>query len=235
MKRATLTLVASVALTGAAHAGAVAGAHDGGYRAADGDFLDVASANDRIGLDGLDCMHPVVRGGRISSKTCWGNGHLGADVEGEWKVEGDVVTFRGKRYTRLPAKPPALANPAPAPTATLVDPTGRPWRHNGSIVMADPATGVIAYLEAKASLKPSVTVGTVLFRGALHPDRPVQGTAYAYKVGCPAAPYPVQGAYSGPDTLTLRGAGPVRRGCEVVGYSDRSPHAVLRFTYLLDD
>lgn len=119
--------------------------------------------------------------------------------------------------------------------ASRVDPTGRPWRHNGSIVMADPGTGVIAYLEPKASLRPSVEVGTVLFRGSLHPDRPVRGTAYAYKAGCPAAPYPVTGAYSGPDTLTLRGAGPVRQGCEVVGYSDRSPHAVLRFTYLLDD
>ena len=123
----------------------------------------------------------------------------------------------------------------PIRVASRVDPTGRPWRHNGSLVMADPDTGVIAYMEPKASLRPVVTAGTVLFRGSLHPDRPVRGTAYAYKAGCPAAAYPVTGAYSGPDTLTLRGAGPVRQGCQVVGYSDRSPHAVLPFTYLLDD
>jgi len=72
MARTILILVAAVALAGSANAGTVAGARDGGYRAADGDFLDVASADDRIGLDGLDWMHPVVRDGRIASKKCWG-------------------------------------------------------------------------------------------------------------------------------------------------------------------
>lgn len=123
----------------------------------------------------------------------------------------------------------------PSPTAT-VEPTGRPWMHNGSMVMVDPSTGIIAYLEPKASLRPSIQPGTVLFRGTLKPGGRASGTAYAFKEGCPPAPYTVRGRYSDRDfRLTLRGAGPVRRGCEVVGYSERSPHAALSFSYLLDD
>ena len=168
-----------------------------------------------------------------------------AGSDGVLPVPGMPSPVAGDAMRMVPGRPATAslagtdkAYPAAGPRvriASQVDPTGRPWRHNGSIVMADPGTGVIAYLEPKASLRPSVEVGTILFRGSLHPDRPVRGIAYAYKAGCPAAPYPVTGAYSGPDTLTLRGAGPVPQGCEVVGYSDRSPHAVLRFTYLLDD
>lgn len=121
-------------------------------------------------------------------------------------------------------------------TSSTVEPTGRPWMHNGSMVMIDPSTGIIAYLEPKASLRPTIVPGTVLFRGTLKPGGSAAGTAYAFKDGCPPAPYPVRGGYSDHDNrLTLRGAGPVRRGCEIVGYSERSPHAALSFTYLLDD
>lgn len=134
--------------------------------------------------------------------------------------------------------PTIKRRPKGAATATLpkVEPTGRPWMHNGSMVMINSATGVIAYSEPKASLRPVVSSGTVLFRGALKPGGGAHGTAYAFKEGCPPAPYPVRGRYSDRDyKLTLRGAGPVRKGCEVVAYSERSPHAVLAFSYLLDD
>jgi len=125
---------------------------------------------------------------------------------------------------------------APTRKPRTVEPTGRPWMHNGSSVMIDPSTGVIAYSEPKASLRPAVQPGTVLFRGTLKPGGSATGTAYAFKEGCPPAPYPVRGRYSDHDyRLALRGAGPVRRGCEVVGYSEHSPHAALDFTYLLDD
>ena len=134
-----------------------------------------------------------------------------------------------------------LRTPTAARTATPTDLEraelgGRPWDHNGSVVYADLETGLIAYSEPKASIRSVVRSGTVLFRGQLHPDKPVRGVAYAYKDGCPPAPYPVQGSYSDhSNKLTLRGAGPVRNGCEVVAYSDRSPHALLRFSYLMDD
>ncbi|KQP32810.1 hypothetical protein ASF25_17475 [Methylobacterium sp. Leaf100] len=104
------------------------------------------------------------------------------------------------------------------------------------MVFADPEKGLIVYHEPKASIRDVVPHGTVLFRGRLDVNRPVVGTAYAFKAGCPPAPYPVTGTYSDHAyTLKLRGAGPIRRGCEVVGYSDRSPHATLLFKYLLDD
>lgn len=122
------------------------------------------------------------------------------------------------------------------PKLSDVVPSGRPWTHNGSEVMIDPATGIVAYSQPKPSLRPVAKVGTVLFRGTLWPENVVQGTAYAFKEGCPPAPYPVRGRYSEHAyRLTLRGPGPVRKGCEVVGYSDHSPHAVLNFSYALND
>ncbi|WP_156368896.1 hypothetical protein [Methylobacterium sp. Leaf100] len=134
-------------------------------------------------------------------------------------------------------KTPSKAPSATAGTASSGDPPpGRPWMHNGSMVFADPEKGLIVYHEPKASIRDVVPHGTVLFRGRLDVNRPVVGTAYAFKAGCPPAPYPVTGTYSDHAyTLKLRGAGPIRRGCEVVGYSDRSPHATLLFKYLLDD
>lgn len=123
---------------------------------------------------------------------------------------------------------------APSPRA-VVELTGRPWSHNGSSSFADPDTGIIAYDEPKASIRSFVKHGTVLFRGSLREGK-VQGTAYAFKEGCPPAPYPVRGAYSDHMyKLTLRGAGPIRNGCDVTGYSNQSPHSVLRFSYSLND
>jgi hypothetical protein len=158
------------------------------------------------------------------------------------EAENDLHGGKGKLEVDNPACasgiPTIKQRPrgAAAPTLPKVEPTGRPWVHNGSMVMINPEAGVVVYLEPKASLRPAVNVGSVLFRGTLKPGGDVHGTAYAFKEGCPPAPYPVRGRYSDRDyTLTLRGAGPIRKGCEVVGYSERSPHAVLAFSYLLDD
>ncbi|QRE76816.1 hypothetical protein [Methylobacterium aquaticum] len=121
-------------------------------------------------------------------------------------------------------------------TLPNVVPSGRLWTHNGSEVMIDPVTGIVAYSQLKRSLHPVAKVGTVLFRGTLWPENVVKGTAYAFKEYCPPAPYPVRGRHSEHAyRLTLRGPGPVRKGCEVMGYSDRSPHAVLHFSYILND
>lgn len=69
-----------------------------------------------------------------------------------------------------------------------------------------------------------VSPGTVLVEGTWTGDRFV-GTAYAFKQGCPPEPYPVSGAKverPGQLDLVLRGAGPIRRDCEVVGHSEMS-------------
>lgn len=104
------------------------------------------------------------------------------------------------------------------------------WDHNGSEVTVDPDTGVIAYRVPKASIRSVVGEGTVVFRGHLRSERRVQGVAYAFKDGCAPAPYQVSGFFSRDGgTLTLRGLGPIREGCDVVAYSERSPHAALKF------
>lgn len=190
--------------------------------------------------------------GEVSAVTGSGTAML---AQGSWSGNappiGDVSVIEPENDLqggkgRLEVGNPACASGIPtikrspegaaAPTLPKVEPTGRPWMHNGSMVMIDPEAGIIAYRDPRASLRPAVSVGSVLFRGSLKPGGGAHGTAYAFKQGCPPAPYPVRGRYSDHDyTLTLRGAGPVRRGCEVIGYSAQSPHASLLFTYLLDD
>lgn len=149
--------------------------------------------------------------------------------------EGPRLAKAGTQAPRPKAVPVALAAPPIAPRL-VAEPSGRPWSHNGSTVFADPATGLIVYDAPKAAIRSVVRRGSVLFRGQLVHGKPVEGVAYAFKEGCPPAPYPVRGVYTDRDyTLTLRGAGPVRDGCTVTAYSTRSPHAVLKFSYLLDD
>jgi hypothetical protein len=121
--------------------------------------------------------------------------------------------------------------------------SGRPWMHNGSEIaqyeIAGSSSGrplyELAYNKPKASIRSVVRPGAILFRGDLADGR-ISGTAYAFKDGCEPAPYPVKGRYSNHMyTLTLVGAGPVRKGCQVVSYSDLSPHSILKFSYLLND
>lgn len=112
---------------------------------------------------------------------------------------------------------------------------GTAFDHNRSVMRVYPHDGVIAYDEPKPAVRDVVRSGTVLFRGLTFTEGGrIEGTAFAFKKGCPPAPYPVTGGYSRDNaTITLRGAGPIRKGCDVVGYSEKSPHAVLRFKSLI--
>ncbi|SFG57870.1 hypothetical protein [Methylobacterium gossipiicola] len=179
----------------------------------------------------------------IEAENDLGNGKGKLEVGNPNCASGIPVLRQGLHRALPKSEQDEGTKPSPTVAQTLAGrasskdpPAGRPWMHNGSMVFADPETGLIVYHEPKASIRDVVPPGAVLFRGRLGPNRPVGGTAYAFKAGCPPAPYPVTGTYSDHAyTLRLRGAGPVRRGCEVVGYSDGSPHATLLFTYLLDD
>jgi hypothetical protein len=107
--------------------------------------------------------------------------------------------------------------------------------HNGSTV--ELIGDRIVYLSPKAALRDVVKAGTVIFDGKWI-GKGFVGTAYAFKKGCPPAPYPVKGAYAGrPGQLdiVLLGDGPIRQGCEVVGYSDRSPHSRLVFDRIMSN
>ena len=109
------------------------------------------------------------------------------------------------------------------------------YDHNGSVMWTALSEGLIVYAEPKAAVRDVVKPGSVLFRGKpFQQGGRLKGTAYAFKKGCAPAPYAVRGSYSHDNaTITLRGAGPLRQGCEVVGYSERSPHAVLKFTSMM--
>ena len=112
-----------------------------------------------------------------------------------------------------------------------------PYDHNGSLMKMAFEHGLIVYEEPKVSLNGLARKGTVLFRGQPFKEGgKLSGTAYAFKQGCPPAPYQVTGGYSKDRaTVTLRGAGPVREGCRVVGLSSKSPHSVLVFRSLMSD
>jgi hypothetical protein len=94
---------------------------------------------------------------------------------------------------------------------------------------------MIVYVEPKASIRDVVKPGAVVYRGKpFHAGERAEGIAYAFKKGCPPAPYAVRGGYTRDrSAIILRGAGPIWNGCEVVGYSERSPHSVLKFTSLM--
>ena len=120
---------------------------------------------------------------------------------------------------------PAASDPQPVMTAD----------HNGSVM--EIRDDRILYAEPKASLRGVVKPGTVLVEGKWSGDR-FSGTAYAFKKGCPPAPYAVSGAKverPGQLDLVLRGDGPIRKGCNVVGHSERSPHARLVFEKIMSE
>jgi len=109
------------------------------------------------------------------------------------------------------------------------------YEHNHSIVdwfiVGDNIT--VTYATPRSGLEESgVRSGTVLFKGYYEGER-IEGTAYAFKAGCAPAPYDVIGSQDNAGNIILRGPGPLRGkvGCEVIGYSAKSPHAKLKFIY----
>lgn len=59
---------------------------------------------------------------------------------------------------------------------------------------------------------------------------PVDGMAFSFKKGCEPTPSHVEGYFqTDSDKLVLTGKAPVREGCKVVGYSEKSPNARLVF------
>lgn len=100
--------------------------------------------------------------------------------------------------------------------------------HNGSTMHVDPDLGVITYVEPKNK---SIAYQTVLFRGQIEFNGSVSGMAYTFKKGCDPAPYYVAGYDEGKEILTLKGKAPIRKGCEVIGYTENSPNAKLEFIF----
>ncbi len=114
----------------------------------------------------------------------------------------------------------------------------RVLNHNGSAMRVLPHEGKILYLEPRKGLAPAIKSGQVLFEGKpWTPGGAFSGTAYSFRKGCPPAPYRVESFYEAwVETLTLRGAAPVRetRGCKVIGYNLESDNATLQFHTTFD-
>ncbi len=156
---------------------------------------------------------------------------------GEVKWQGELLHYTVAVLKPGDARCCATGREARVIAPAAEEPPGAPWMHNGSTMALDPEVGTIVYSKPRAGLSNVVRPGAVLFRGRLgFSGRDASGTAYAFKDGCDPAPYAVRGGYSRDnETLTLTGAGPVRQGCAVVGYSTASPHAKLVFKNVIQD
>ena len=121
------------------------------------------------------------------------------------------------------------------PLKMVLGPDDHSWRwetvgHNGSGIMIDADNGTMSYAVVHKRVAGLVKEGTLLFRGSIIYGGPVEGMAFTFKKGCEPAPYRVEGNFQGnSDKLVLTGKAPVRKGCEVTGYTDKSPNAKLVF------
>lgn len=155
--------------------------------------------------------------------------------------DGREVRFDPKRSVAGTTQTPSqrmvrVATAGPLQPTASFDIAGEPWTHNGSVVRIDTTGGTIIYDNPKVSIRSVVRHGTMLFKGRISESGPVGGTAYAFKDGCDPAPYSVRGRYDREtNTIVLRGMGPIRSGCEVVAYSERTPHSVLVFNVMMSD
>jgi len=107
------------------------------------------------------------------------------------------------------------------------------WSHNGSTMQwhSQGQYRQVSYYTPRRGL--SVSPGTVLFEGQ-RVGNTMYGTAYVFKRGCAPAPYEVSGNINPANQthVVLFGAAPIRRGCQVVGYSNNSGNARLEFNYM---
>jgi hypothetical protein len=121
------------------------------------------------------------------------------------------------------------------PLKMVLGPDDHSWRgetvgHNGSGIFIDADNGTMSYAVVDDRVAGLVKEGTLLFRGSIIYGGPVEGMAFTYKKGCDPAPYKVEGYFQGnSDKLVLTGKAPVREGCKVTGYTEKSPNAKLVF------
>lgn len=174
---------------------------------------------------------------------------------GIWRTceEGKPVYAEGLRDgavpsgVRLGTAQPVAARVGSMSSVEMIDIgslDGIPYEHNGSIVIVDPAKGVIVYDRPKKSIAGTIKRGTVLFRGAPWDMQNIEnvminGTAHTFKKGCNPTNYPVRGLYHttyGMSQFTLEGAAPIRSktGCEITGHSVSNGNSKLVFNIAWD-
>lgn len=120
---------------------------------------------------------------------------------------------------------------------TAGDPDTDFFDHNGSIIQAQYRYGNLRYLEVKPSMRNVVDRGMAIFSGEIERRGQAHGTAYVFKKGCDFVPYEVKGGYD-PSIpgYVLKGAYPVRekKGCKVIGYSEKGANARLVFVDIFE-
>nr|WP_250807554.1 hypothetical protein [Neorhizobium tomejilense] len=121
---------------------------------------------------------------------------------------------------------------ASSASAQGFDPDADVFDHNGSMIVAQYKYGNLRYMTVKPSLQGLVDTGMAAFSGQIERRGKVFGTAYVFKKGCPFVPYEVKGQYDPKiPGYVMTGKYPVRskKGCEVVGWSDKGANARLVF------
>jgi hypothetical protein len=173
--------------------------------------------------------------GKIDSSDDWDNGWIafkdartGSRVATNNAAGGKMLASHwltlcplGLPYDRLPVR-----SIVPGPETSGM---GFYMVHNDSHMYFDQGFHTILYAEPKPSIARSVKPDSVLFRGWIILGGPMRGVAYTFKNGCPPAPYLVEGYDQGDGLLVLTGAAPIRKGCDVVGYTKKSSNAKLVF------
>lgn len=82
----------------------------GGDAGPEGTILVAAKSSPPfIGIDGLDCHDPVLRGGKLVARTCYANGARKLSLTKSFSANGDIIRMNGARYRLTPQKKGEIA------------------------------------------------------------------------------------------------------------------------------
>jgi hypothetical protein len=104
--------------------------------------------------------------------------------------------------------------------------------HNGSLIIVNYDHNDIRYDTPSDRMGGLVRPGDPVFTGRIQRRGTIEGTAYVYKKGCSFIFYKTSGRYDPAlPGYVMTGAAPVRarKGCDVIGYSIKSPNARLLY------
>ncbi|WP_349962675.1 hypothetical protein [Rhizobium sp. ZPR3] len=194
----------------------------------DGGRVYEASANCETGDLQTDGKHYLFDGPDTKSKNFYGYPGVRDSDTGKRVADTAMDRTLGAMWLQLcPFGWPYRDVPV-TQTFRTEDRYGEPIGHNGSLMFNNQKQHIIVYEEPKASIAGAIKPNTVLVHGWEVPNEWFSGVAYTFKKGCDPAPYLVNGHYQS-GNLTLLGKAPIREGCNIVGYSNKSPNAKLVF------
>jgi hypothetical protein len=142
-----------------------------------------------------------------------------------------------RSHSSLPAFLALVALAELSVTARAAMVAGAFMGHNGSTIQEFSDRDKVEYRYSNVRTGLPAKPSDVLFRGTKHASHKsphvaydLQGTAYAFKRGCPPAGYEVRGEQTSTGVI-LRGAAPrhAADSCAVIGYDSNGANATLLF------